>query len=75
MWGPWGAPMWGYWGIGALIFLVCVAMMVRFMSGTHGPMCIGGHGSHGPDAYENLRREIRELREEIRKLTGRGGPA
>ena len=73
MWGPgwWGPPMWGFWWIfpliGFAICLVFVMAMVRAMSGGRGFMCMGGHG-HGPDETAELRREVRELREEISRL-------
>ena len=75
MWGPgwWGAPMWGFWWIfpliGFTICLVFVIVMVRAMSGGRGFMCMGGH-ERGPDETAELRREVRELREEISRLKG-----
>ncbi len=55
MWGygPWGAPIWGFWWIfpliGFLLLLVCVIAMVRSTRGERRFMCIGGHGSHRTD--------------------------
>ena len=76
MWGPqgWGPPMWGFgWilpFIGMAICLVFMVMMVRAMSGGgRGFMCFGGHG-HGTDEAADLRREVRELREEVNRLKG-----
>ena len=74
MWGPgpWGAPMWGFWWIfpivGMVVCVVFVIAMVRGMSGGRGFMCMGGHRNHASD--DDLRREIRELREEIKQLKG-----
>ena len=74
MWGPgpWGAPMWGFGWIfpliGLLLFLICVIAMIRFMSGGRRFMCMGGHDSDGTDEPAKLRREIHELREEVKQL-------
>lgn len=76
MWGPgpWGPPMWGLGWIFPLIgLLICgvfVFAMIRAMSGGRGFMCMGGHGGGGHDDGAELRREILELREEIKKLKG-----
>jgi hypothetical protein len=80
MWGP-GPWLWGFWWIFPLTGLVlCVAfmaMMMRAMHGGRGFMCMGGHGHRGPDngvnvegadPHAELKREIRELRDEIRQL-------
>ncbi len=73
MWGPgsWGASMWGFWWIfpliGLLICLVFVMAMVRFMGG-RGVMCMGDHRRHASDEGTELRREIRELRKELKHL-------
>ena len=45
-----------------------VFAMIRGMSGGRGFMCMGGHGQHASDEQAELRREIRELREEIKQL-------
>jgi hypothetical protein len=67
MWGGyWGAPWHGFpWifpliGLGFMVvmILVCVRMM-------------GGHGGHSAGEIEDLRREVRELKDEIRKLRER----
>ena len=72
MWGPWGAPMWGFGWIfplfGLLIVATCVFVMIRAMSSGHGFMCMGGHGGKERDESAELRREIGELREEIKQL-------
>ena len=75
MWGPgpWGAPMWGFWWIfpivGLTVCVVFVIAMVRAMSGGRGFVCMGDHRRHAGDD-DDLRREIRELREEIKQLKG-----
>ncbi|MBI2015027.1 MAG: hypothetical protein HYV94_01390 [Candidatus Rokubacteria bacterium] len=65
--------MWGFWWIfpliGFTICLVFVIAMVRAMSSGRGFMCMGGH-DRGPDETAELRREVRELREEISRLKG-----
>ena len=71
MWGPWGAPMWGFGWIvpliGLLICLVFVVVMARAMGG-RGFMCMGGHRNHLREGETELRREIGKLREELRQL-------
>jgi hypothetical protein len=65
--------MWGFWWIfpliGFTICLVFVIAMVRAMSSGRGFMCMRGH-QHGPDETAELRREVRELREEVSRLKG-----
>jgi hypothetical protein len=80
MWGPgwWGPPMWGpmaalWWIfplIGLAIGLVFVIAMVRAMNRGGGFMCMGGHrgGGREDEDVAGLRREIRELRAEIKGL-------
>jgi hypothetical protein len=72
MWGPWAAPMWGFWWIVPLIgMLVCVGFMALMiwtvMHRGHGLGCMAAHGRGGQDAVD-LQREIGELRREIREL-------
>lgn len=66
----WG-PMWGFWWIFPLLALAFCAffivLVVRGLSGGGRFMCMGGHG-HGPDETSDLRREVRELREELNRL-------
>ena len=74
MWGPgWsGSPMWGVGWIFPLIglsfALVCLLMMVRWIARGGGPMCMGGHHGRGPEETEELRRQVRELREDVERL-------
>ena len=70
--GPWAAPMWGAWWIFPLLGLLCIvvmmvgcARMVRGMMG-RGGMC--GHGRRHLSDADDLRRDVHELREEIRQL-------
>jgi uncharacterized membrane protein len=73
MWGPgwWGPSMSGFWWIFPLIGLaVClffVIAMIRAMSGGGHFMCMGGHRRESDETAE-LRREVRELREELTRL-------
>lgn len=64
--------MWGFWWIfpliGLFICLVCVVAMVRAMRGGGQFMCMSGHRDDASDAAAELRRELRELREEVGKL-------
>ena len=53
--------------VGLAVCVVFVIGMVRAMSGGHGFMCMGGHRRHAGDD-DDLRREIRELSEEIKQL-------
>ena len=71
MWGPgWGSPMWAFWWIfpllGLLVCLGMIVMMIRAMRGG-GFMCMGHH-ARGADDMADLRRELRELREEVKAL-------
>jgi len=65
------APMWGFWWIVPLVgFVVCLVFIVaavRLVSG-HGFMCMGDHRSHASDDQTELRREVRELRAELKEL-------
>lgn len=72
MWGPepWGAPMWGFWWIFPLIGLTIAAIfviaMVRAMNRGQGFLCMGGHRHEEREELEALRREVRELRDQLR---------
>ena len=72
MWGPgpWMGPMWGFWWIfpvlGLLICLFFVIAMVRMMSGGGHFMCMRPH-NHESDEISRLRREVEELRDQVKK--------
>jgi len=75
MWGPgmgWWGPMAGFWWIfpliGLTIALVFVIAMVRAMSRGGGLMCMGGHHAGESNEAADLRREVRELHDEIKRL-------
>ena len=74
MWGPgpWGAPMWGGWWIFPLLGLLFIVLMMvfcaRMMRGMMGGAGLCGHGGQHATETDDLRREVRELREEIQKL-------
>ena len=74
MWGsgPWGAPIVGGWWVFPLLGLVmaiaCMIMMVRAMTRGGGMSCMGGHRSGAGDPADELRREVRGLREEVERL-------
>jgi len=74
-------PMWsGYWGpswvglgwifplIGLVFMVVMVFFCIRMMSGKSGFDCMARHGGQNAKETEDLRREVRELKDEIRKL-------
>lgn len=73
MWGPglWGAPMSEFWWIFPLIclllFLACFIAMIRSVAGGRGFMCMGRHNTGRTDESAELRRQIHELREEVRQ--------
>lgn len=70
MWGSWGMPMWGFgWLIPLIGFAFCLAFVVVMMRAMGGGrfMCMGGH-ERGGDDVADLRREVRELREEVSRL-------
>ena len=73
MWGvgPWGSGMWGLWWVFPLLGLLFMGLMMiacfRMMRGmTGGGMC--GRGGGHPGRTEDLRHEVRALREEIKQL-------
>ncbi len=63
--------MWGFWWVmplvGVVLVMVFLITMIRMIRSGHGPMCIGGHDNGSRDELGALRREIRELREELRR--------
>ena len=64
--------MWGFGWIfplfGLAMALFCLMVIVRWAARGGGPMCMGGHHGHGPAETEDLRRQVRELREGVDKL-------
>ncbi len=76
MWGwgwgpPWGGFGWIFPVIGLLFMVVMAFVCIRMMGGMMGGGCFGGHRGHDASEAEDLRREVRELKEEIRKLRDR----
>jgi hypothetical protein len=54
--------------IGLAIALVCLIAMLRSVAGGVAPMCMGGHQGHGLEEAEQLRLQVRVLREEVDRL-------
>lgn len=75
-WGPWGAPMWGVGWLFPLLGLLFVVVMVvfcaRMMRGMMGGGGMCGHGGRPMGEADDLRREVHELREEIKQVRARG---
>jgi hypothetical protein len=76
MWGGyWGAPWGGFGWIFPLIGLLFMVMMAfacfRMMGGCMAGRGVAGRIDHKPDEVEELRREVQELKDEIRKLCAR----
>ena len=72
MWGPgpWMGPMWGVWWISPVIgllicFLVVVVVLRTIVSGGRF-MCMETH-HRDSDEIDRLRRELDELREQVKK--------
>ena len=69
-WGPWGVPVLGFWWIfpvvGLAICLMFFVMMARAVSGGGRFMCMGPHRDDGEETAR-LRRELEELREQMKK--------
>lgn len=65
----------GFWWIFPLVGLAIMVVMVlacgSMMRGMSGFGCMGGHGSPHASETEDLRREVRELKQEIRRLHDR----
>jgi hypothetical protein len=68
-------PAGGFWWIFPLLGLVVMVLMafacLCMMGGTSGFGCRGGRGGHSDGETEDLRREVQELKGEIRKLHDR----
>jgi hypothetical protein len=54
--------------MGLVIMAVMVSACLRMMGGMRGFGCLGEHAGRNAGEVESLRREIRELQEEVRKL-------
>ena len=69
---PWSGSMWGFWWIFPLIGMgVCLAFLImafRFMSTGRGLMCMGSHRATDDEQTAALRREIHDLRDEIKQM-------
>jgi hypothetical protein len=68
-WGPAAGPMWFWWVVPVVAVAIClllVVTMVRAMTGGRF-MCMGPHGQ-APDTTSELRREVRELRDELNRM-------
>ena len=71
-----GSPWWGFGWIFPLIGLLFMVVMafvcIRMMGGMGAFGCLGGHRGHTIQQADDLRTEIQELKEEVRKLRDRG---
>jgi hypothetical protein len=68
-WGLWPGPMWLWWILSVAGFGICVLLamaMIRALGGGRF-MCSGRHAPESDETSE-LRREVRELREELNRL-------
>jgi hypothetical protein len=71
-WGPAGSGFWWVFPlIGLAMMIVMVFACLRMMGGTHGFGCMGGHHGAGPGDVADLRRELQELKDEVRKFRDR----
>jgi len=72
MWGPgpWTGTMWGFWWIfpviGLMICLFFAIAIVRTISTGGRFMCMGSHQDDRSEIAE-LRKEVRELREQMKQ--------
>ncbi len=60
--GPWGGLGWAFPLVGIFFMVLMVFVVIRMVGGQ-----IGGHTGPGSAEFEELRREVRELKEEVRK--------
>ncbi len=71
----WVPPSGGYWWIFPLVGLVIMVVMafacLRMMGVMSGFGCMGGHGRQSTSETEDLRRQVRELKQEIQRLHDR----
>ncbi len=68
-WGPWAGPMWFWWIFPVVGLGICLLFVVTMIRGMRGGrfMCMGRH-DQGPAETSELRREVRELREELNRM-------
>ena len=72
MWGPgaWMGPMWGFWWVFPLIgLLICfffVFTILRIIGGGRF-WCMDSHHHDGSEETARLRRELEELRAQVKK--------
>ncbi len=66
--GPWGGFGWIFPLIGLLFMVVMAFVCVRMMGGRAGGGCMTSHWRSPADETEALRREVRELKEQIEML-------
>ena len=72
MWGsgPWMGQMWGFWWIfpviGLLICFLVVVVVLRTIASGGRFICMGPH-HRDSDEIDRLRRELEELREQVKK--------
>ena len=71
----WGPPCAGFGWVFPLIGLVFMAVMVvvcmRMMGGVMRGGCMSGHPGQGGSEVEGLRKEVREMKDEIQRLRER----
>jgi len=68
MWGGYWGPMWGGFGwifplLGMLFMVVMMILCFRMVRGMSSLGCTPGRGQSGGSEIEELRREVRELKE------------
>jgi hypothetical protein len=69
--GPWGGFGWLVSLLGLAFMVVMVVVCMRRMRGMPQCRCAPSHGQPASSEIEALRREVQELREELRALRGR----
>lgn len=67
----WDGFFWIFPLVGLVIVIVMVFVCLRMMGGIWRFGCMGGHGGQSASETEDLRREVRELKQAIRKLHDR----
>ena len=69
--GPWGGFGWVFPLLGLALMVIMVLVCLRRMGGSWHCGCAPVHGQPAHPDIEALRREIQELRDELRKGSGR----